>query len=83
MPNTFWESKGKYDPKEFEAKSDPTVSKTESAALEAQRQAEEMKKMADMALAAMAQSTAQSEAAVEKGNNTLKEVQEVQAGIKK
>ena len=83
MPDTFWESKGQYDPKEFEVKSDPNVAKIESAAEAAARQAEEMKKMAEMALAAMNQSKEASAKAVESGMETLKSVQEYQDTIHK
>ena len=83
MPDTFWESKGKSDPKEFEVKGDPNVGKIESAAEAAARQAEEMKKMTEMALAAMETSKKQSAAAVESGAATLESVKAFQDTIKK
>ena len=83
MPDTIWDSKGEYDAKQFEAKSDPSVGKMESAAEEAARQAEEMKKMTEMALAAMGDNQKKSAAAVEAGTETLNKVKEYQGSIKK
>lgn len=83
MPDTFWESKGQYDPKQFEAKGDSSVAPTEAAANEAAKMAEEMKKATEMALAAMSASTKASESAVVSGNKTLADVQATQASIPK
>ncbi|CAB9528042.1 expressed unknown protein [Seminavis robusta] len=83
MPNTIWDSKGEYDPKQFEVKSDPTVGKMESAAEKAARQAEEMKKATEMALAAMSTNQKKSAEAVEAGTETLNSVKGYQDSIKK
>lgn len=79
---SFWDTKGKTNPGDVpQAKQDPKIAKESEEALRIAKQAEEMKKMTEMALAAMDASTKSSGDALEGAQATLEKVKVEQEEI--
>ena len=81
---SIWETKGKDDPADLPPKpmENAAVKKVDEAAKQAMQQAEEMKKMTEMALASLGDAKTASADALKSSAEKLEEVQSLQDNIK-